>query len=111
MAQKARRKKDRIRVGEVISITSLFGTPPAGMYRVDGVVGDFLMLSAGRIRAGISRKHIKITARHLPTPVSWHKREIEILKENACDCNECRQLLEQKMARPETFVEAGQLVQ
>ena len=71
--------------------------PASGIYRVDAVAGELLMLSAGEIRAGVSKDYVEITGRNLPRPESWDAREIEILKSTACDCKECLQLLANKM--------------
>ncbi len=96
MRKKKGKQNSKLRVGEIIRIKSQFGVPPAGIYRVDDVTGNMIMLSAGEVCAGVSVDFIEITERNLAQPASWESREIEILESSACDCPECLRLLEHK---------------
>jgi hypothetical protein len=88
------------RVGEIIRIESALGLPPAGVYRVDGLNSQFLMLSAGDFSAGVHPKMITVVERGLPEPESWLEVEVELLQEQVkhCDCAECQKLLIAKRA-------------
>ena len=98
MSRKSKSSMTKLRVGEVIRLEPLVSQLPRGIFRVDGVVGDMLMLSVGEIRMGTHKALVKVLERGLPAPASWLSQEVDVLKQSvqSCGCNECRRLLWEK---------------
>lgn len=90
-----KQRNTTFRVGEIIRIKSIFGLPPAGVYRVEGSNSKLLTLSAGEIHTGVNPSMIIVVERGLPEPKSWLKVEVDLLTEQVkrCDCDECQKLL------------------
>lgn len=98
MSSKRNQRAAKLRSGEIVRIKSLVSYIPEGVFRVDGVAGDMLMLSAGEIRLGAHRTFIEILERGLPVPASWLTHEVDILRHSVqtCGCADCRRLLTEK---------------
>jgi hypothetical protein len=91
-------KEPKFTVGEIIRIESLFGFPPAGIYRVLGSQAERLQISAGEIFADVNSRMVTVVERGLPEPKSWLRVEVDLLTEQVkrCNCADCRKLLRAK---------------
>ncbi|NMC61660.1 MAG: hypothetical protein GYA55_00685 [SAR324 cluster bacterium] len=118
MGRASRRKnvvssKD-LKAGEIVKLRSLFGIPPYGVYKVEGVNGEMLYLSAGSISLGADLKWVQIVERGLMEPKSWLHSEIAVIKANLdlSECPHCRRLLaecEEKLKAEGLSLEGHQL--
>lgn len=95
MGMASRRKRDKLKPGEIIKARSALGMPPYGIYKVEKVEQGMTHLSAGRIAIGVNSDCLKIVERELPEPKNWLVSEIAITRAQLeiCDCPDCEKIL------------------
>ena len=91
-------KNFRFEIGEIVKLRSTALGFPEGIYRVDGKMGSFVMLSAGDVRIGAHVKFLEVLERNLVEPNDWIGEEVNHLRfqVDKCGCLECAKQLAEK---------------
>ena len=100
MGRKARLKRERLRVGEVVELRDRLGVLPQIVCKVASINDDMLWVSVGKIEWGVNPKMVEVIRRGLGEPKSWLQFELKFLKRQVerCDCEECLRLWQQTQA-------------
>ncbi|NDC37188.1 MAG: hypothetical protein EBZ48_03950 [Proteobacteria bacterium] len=85
-------------VGAVIRLKTTWGMPPDGVYRIEAIAGDSLLLSSGEVQCVTALSEVEVVQYGITGPIDWLGEEIQIRERMLamCACEECRQKVETK---------------